>query len=189
MTELICIIGIHWKTFGTTSTVGYHWKHTGWCYQQVIFQCQFDGNLHTWNTLEDHWKHTGGTLETHWRPTILSPVAFQCTLGTNFQAYWIDTSFATELTLSLGKGMLPLPWASVHCLVQCTLECHRLTQCTLGYHWATQSIPAGYTGTPLEKLSRNCPTLECHWRNSWLLQPTMDHHWRDYNSPHTPKHI
>ena len=25
---------------------------------------------------------------------------------------------------------------------------------------------AGYTGTPLEKRSWNCPTLECHWRNS-----------------------
>ena len=25
---------------------------------------------------------------------------------------------------------------------------------------------AGYTKTPLEKLSWNCPTLECHWRNT-----------------------
>ena len=46
------------------------------------------------------------------------------------------------------------------------LECHWLTQCTLGYHWATQRILAGYTGTPLEKLSWNSPTLECHWKNS-----------------------
>ena len=35
------------------------------------------------------------------------------------------------------------------------LEC----QCTLGYHWATQRILAGYTGTPLEKLSWIRP----HW--------------------------
>ena len=42
----------------------------------------------------------------------------------------------------------PLPWASVHWLVQCTLECHWLTQCTLAYHWATQRILAGYTGYP-----------------------------------------
>ena len=42
------------------------------------------------------------------------------------------------------------------------LECHWLTQCTLGYHWVTKRILAGYTGTPLEKLS--CPTLECHWK-------------------------
>ena len=62
------------------------------------------------------------------------------------------------------------------------LECHWLTQCTLEYNWATQHILAGYTGTPLEKLSWNspppstgmsleklswnCPTLGCHWINS-----------------------
>ena len=23
----------------------------------------------------------------------------------------------------------------------------------------------------------------------WLLQPALEHHWRDYNSPHTPRHI
>ena len=43
------------------------------------------------------------------------------------------------------------------------LECHWLTQCTLGYHWATQRVLAGCTGTPLEKLSWNRPTLDCHW--------------------------
>ena len=68
---------------------------------------------------------------------------------------------------------LPLPWASVHWLVQCRLECHWLTQCTLGYHWATQRILAGCTGTALEKLSWNSPTLECHWRN--LVESTP--HW------------
>ena len=39
------------------------------------------------------------------------------------------------------------------------LECHCMIQCTLGYHWATQRTFAGYTGTPLEKLSWNSP----HW--------------------------
>ena len=28
---LICIIGTHWKTTGATSTLGWHWNHTGWC--------------------------------------------------------------------------------------------------------------------------------------------------------------
>ena len=82
------------------------------------------------------------------------------------------------------------------------LECHWLTQCTLAYHWVTQRILAGYTGTPLGKLSWNSPTLECHWRNLventhtgipleklWLLQPTLEPHWRDCNSSHTPRHI
>ena len=61
------------------------------------------------------------------------------------------------------KTHVPLPWASVHWLVQCTLECLWLTQCTLGYHWATQRILVRYTGLPLEKLSWK---LGCHWRNS-----------------------
>ena len=69
---------------------------------------------------------------------------------------------------------IPLPWASVHWLVQCTLECHWLTQCTLRYHWATQRILAGYTGTQLEKLSWNSSTLECHWRNLVETAPHWD---------------
>ena len=61
------------------------------------------------------------------------------------------------------------------------LECHWLTQCTLGYHWATQQILAGYTGTPLEKLSWNSPTLECQWKKlSWIC-PTLECHWRNSN--------
>ena len=55
------------------------------------------------------------------------------------------------------KTSTPLSWASVHWLVQCTLECQWVTQCTLGYHWATHRILVGYTGTPLEKLSWNSP--------------------------------
>ena len=49
----------------------------------------------TGKPLEDHWKH-GSTLETHWLPTILSPVAFQCTLGSKFQAHWIATGLLLE---------------------------------------------------------------------------------------------
>ena len=78
-------------------------------------------------------------------------------------------------TLLLIRGCCrPLPWASVHWLVQCTLECHWLTQCTLGYHWATQRILARYTGTQLEKLSWNSPTLEYHWRNLVESAPHWD---------------
>ena len=60
---------------------------------------------------------------------------------------------------------IPLPWSSVHWLVQCTLECHWLTQCTLEYHWKNlvETAPhwnatgetltfAAYTGTPLDGL-------------------------------------
>ena len=79
----------------------------------------------------------------------------------------------------------PLLW---HWLVQCTLECHWMAQCTLEYHWVTHRILAGYTGTPLEKFNWNCSTLECHRRNL-LLQPTLEHRWRDCNSSHTQVHI
>ena len=86
---LICIIGTHWKTTGATSTLGCHWNHTGWCLHPVVSQWRSSVNLHNWNTLEDHWKHTG-----------ISPVAFQCTLGSKFQAHWI----ATGRPLAQGKG-------------------------------------------------------------------------------------
>ena len=85
------------------------------------------------------------------------------------------------------------------------LECHLLTQCTPEYHWATQRILAEDTGTTLEKLSWNSPTLECQWRNlvetnpHWdatgetltcqPVQPTLEHHWGDCDSPHRPRHI
>ena len=83
----------------------------------------------------------------------------------------ISFKFVFQIYCNLPK--CPLPWASVHWLVQCTLECHRLTQCILEYHWATQRILAGYTGTPLEKPSWNSPTMECHWRNLVESAP----HW------------
>ena len=67
----------------------------------MVSQGQFSVNLHNWNTLEDHWKTTESTLETHWLPKILSPVAFQCTLRSKFQAHGI----ATELPLAQVKGI------------------------------------------------------------------------------------
>ena len=93
---LICIIGTHWKTTGATSTLGCHWNHTGWCLHPVVSQWRSSVNLHNWNTLEDHWKATGRPLEDHWKHTGISPVAFQCTLGSKFQAHWIATGLPLE---------------------------------------------------------------------------------------------
>ena len=91
--------------------------------------------------------------------------------------YWESIFWAQELYCIIVKIMIILlhhlcTWHKciwTLTLSQCTLagpvytgmplECHWLTQCTLGYHWATQRILAGYTGTPLEKLSWNSP----HW--------------------------
>ena len=93
---LICIIGTHWKTTGATSTLGCHWNHTGSCLLPVVSQWRSSVNLHNWNTLEDHWKATGKPLEDHLKHTGISPVAFQCTLGSKFQAHWIATGLPLE---------------------------------------------------------------------------------------------
>ena len=93
---LICVIGRHWKTTGATSTLGCHWNHTGRCYHPAVSQWRSSVNLHNWKILEDHWKATGRPLETHWLPIILSPVAFQCTLESKFQAHWIATGLPLE---------------------------------------------------------------------------------------------
>ena len=75
------------------------------------------------------------------------------------------------------------------------LEFHWLTQCTLGYHWATQRILAGYTGTPWKNLVETAPRWNATGETLMpleklqLLQPTLEHHWRDCDSPHTPRHI
>ena len=58
----------------------------------------------------------------------------------------------------------PLSWASVHWLVECNATGMPLvgpvyTVIPLGDPGST----AWYTGAPLEKLSWNCPTLECNW--------------------------
>ena len=84
----------------------------------MVFQWQSSVNLHNWNTLHDHschkyvyWDVTGTPLVgaspsgnpmliciigthwnitgRHWLPTDLSPMAFQCTLGSKLRAHWI----------------------------------------------------------------------------------------------------
>ena len=62
----------------------------------MVSQWRSSVNLHNWNTLEYHWKATGRPLEDHWKHTGISPVAFQCTLGSKFQAYWIATGLPLE---------------------------------------------------------------------------------------------
>ena len=109
---LICIIGTHCKTTGATSTLGCHWNHTGWCSHPMVSQWRSSVNLHNWNTLEDHWKDTGRPLEAHWLSTILSPVAFQCTLGSKFQAQWI----ATGRALAQGNGQYGCSYRFKHCI-------------------------------------------------------------------------
>ena len=61
----------------------------------------------------------------------------------------------------------PLLWASVHWLVQCTLECHWNTPGGPSVHWDT-------TGPPSEYLQG---TLEHHWNNLVESAPRWDATW------------
>ena len=74
------------------STLGYHWTdYIGTTLADDIAQLSPSGNPVLICIIGTHWKTTGIPLETHWLPTILYPVAFQCTMGSKFQAHWIAT--------------------------------------------------------------------------------------------------
>ena len=72
---------------------------------------------------------------------------------------YIHTYIYINLTRVL---KLPLPWASVHWLVQCTLECH----------WNATGWPSVHGDTT--------------WRPSDYLQATLEHHWKNLleTAPH-----
>ena len=78
---------VHWDATGTTLADA----STQWCSSgDPVLICIIGTHWKTtWKPLEDHWKHTG-----------ISPVAFQCTLGSKFQAHWI----ASGRPLAQGKG-------------------------------------------------------------------------------------
>ena len=65
---------VHWDN------TGLHWDHTGWCHHPVVSPLPASGNLHNWNTLEDHWsyKYTEMPLEQHW--LMLAPSAVPVTI-------------------------------------------------------------------------------------------------------------
>ena len=76
----------------SVSTLGYHWtNYTGTTLADASTQWCPGGNPVLICIIWTHWKTTGNTLETHWLPTILTPVASQFTLRSKFQAHWIAT--------------------------------------------------------------------------------------------------
>ena len=79
----------------------------------------------------------------------------------------------------------PLPWASVHWLVPCTLECHWKVTGWPSVHWDTAGPPSEYLQCTLEhhwkKLRWNSPTLECQWKKLSWIRPTLGCHWRNSN--------
>ena len=76
---------VHWDATGTTLPDA----NTQWCSScDPVLICIIGTH---WKTTgkppEDHWKTIGSTLATN----KLSPVVFQCTLGSKFQTHWIAT--------------------------------------------------------------------------------------------------
>ena len=77
---------IHWDATGATLADA----STQWCSSvDPVLICIIGTH---WKTTGKHWKTTGRPLEAHW----LSSVAFQCTLGSKFQAHWIATGLPLE---------------------------------------------------------------------------------------------
>ena len=68
-----------------------HWDATGTTLADASTQWYPSDNPVLICLIGTHWITTGSTLETHWLPTIISPAAFKCTLGSKFQAHWITT--------------------------------------------------------------------------------------------------
>ena len=88
--------------------------------------------------------HTTNVIHATTHPYLTSRVTYTVSLVI---VLWI-------ITLRLCPLVVPV-------YTKMPLNCHRLTQCTLGYHWVTSAYLQG----TLEKLSWNCPTLECQWRH------------------------
>ena len=72
---------------------------------------------------------------------------------------------ATPTTIFILNLTAPLPRASVHWLVQCTLQCHWSVTGWPSVHWDT-------TGPPSEYLQA---TLEHHWKNVHVVETAL--HW------------
>ena len=107
-------------------------------------------------------------------------VSHQISTGGNCSSLCLVIHF---VIISVKGGTKPLPWASVHWLVQCTLECHcnatgwsivhwnttgrpsEYLQGTLDHHWKNL-VETAHTGMSLGNLSLIRPTLGCQWRNS-----------------------
>ena len=103
----ICIIGTHRKTIRATSTLGCHWNQTGWSNTQWCLR----GDPVLICIIGSHWKVTGRPLETHWLPTIIAPVAFQCTLVSELRAHWIATGLPLDYHWLRVRDSLPTHYA------------------------------------------------------------------------------
>ena len=99
--DSVSTLGYHWTDHtGRPLEPQVHWDATGTTLADANTQWCSSGNPVLICIIGTHWKTTGKPLEDHWKHTGISPVAFQCTLGSKFQAHWI----ATGRPLAQGKG-------------------------------------------------------------------------------------
>ena len=90
-------------------------------------------------------------------------------------------TFSAILALCAGKSPVTAVTRSFDCLFELRLnKCPYPEPVYTGWssvHWNATGMPLVdpvYTGIPLEKLSWNSPTLECHWRNLVESAPHWD---------------
>ena len=91
--DSVSTLGYHWTDHaGRPLEPQVHWDATGTTLADASTQWCPSGDPVLICIIGTHENTTGKPLETHWLPTIISPVAFQCTLGSKrFQAHWIAT--------------------------------------------------------------------------------------------------
>ena len=102
--DSVSTLGYHWTDHtGRPLELQVHWDATGTTLADASTQWCSSGDPVLICIIGTHWKTTGKTLEitgrpleAHWLPTIISQVAFQCTLGSKFQAHWIATGLPLE---------------------------------------------------------------------------------------------
>ena len=117
--DSVSTLGYHWTDHTRRPLEPQvHWDATGTTLADATTQWCPSGDPVLICIIGTHWKATGRPLATK----ILSPVAFQCTLGSKFQAHWIATG--RPLAQGKGPGVITYPcWSywwlsssiSMHC--------------------------------------------------------------------------
>ena len=95
--DSVSTLGYHWTDHtGKPLEPQVHWDATGTTLADTSTQWCPSGNPVLICIIGTHWKTTGKPLEDHWKHIGTSPMAFQCTLGSKFQAHWIATGLPLE---------------------------------------------------------------------------------------------
>ena len=84
---------------------------------------------------------------------LLSYFFHECAPEVVVPSYGVDFLYISQ----------PLPWASVHWLLQCTLECHCNAIGWLSVHWDTNGRPSKYLLGTLEHYWKNLFESGWHW--------------------------